>query len=598
MSSMPHHATLTRRPAVRSYAGTLKALGLFVLPLVLILVIMGCGSPDKLPVSNTPPSANQTPQATAVPTLPATVLPPLAADAGGPSAGFNVVLSPAMGAPVDPGAALVAEVPRPTGGTIIDPDAAIRLGKALFWDAQVGSDGQMACASCHFNAGADNRTTNTIHPGPNALFDVVGTPGAQFPFTTFDPALIDDVVGSSGVISLAFNGISADPADPVDICTPVVPGDPAQAAIASANERLVTGRNTPPAVGAVFFLDNFWDGRASQNFNGLDPLGDGPVVAGTSSLASQSVGPPLSEVEMSCAGRTWNGPNGIGGKMVTRTPLANQVVHPEDSVLGPLANLQGTGLDCGFPDRLCTYADLIAAAFGTNGLSGEEAVNFYIDNFSGIWGQAVQAYEATLVPNRTPYDLGLLTAAQVEGLDRMRNSGCMVCHIEPEFSDATVRVIDLNGGPGVPKLVNGLPGGDQGFHNIGAAVTADDPGRAGSPGGTYHESVFNEGAFKTPSLRNLALTAPYMHNGSIATIPQVIDFYNGASQVVANPGFNPAAGISLGGRRNEAADFMVNGLSDCRVRNELAPFDHPSLAIPDGPTLEAVGAGGNGAVCP
>ena len=42
--------------------------------------------------------------------------------------------------------------------------AAIALGKALFWDNQVGSDG-IACASCHFQAGADNRTKNQINPG-------------------------------------------------------------------------------------------------------------------------------------------------------------------------------------------------------------------------------------------------------------------------------------------------------------------------------------------------------------------------------------------------------------------------------------------------
>ena len=42
---------------------------------------------------------------------------------------------------------------------------AIELGKALFWDMQVGSDGVQACASCHFNAGADSRTKNQLSPG-------------------------------------------------------------------------------------------------------------------------------------------------------------------------------------------------------------------------------------------------------------------------------------------------------------------------------------------------------------------------------------------------------------------------------------------------
>src|SRR5438270_708902 len=43
-------------------------------------------------------------------------------------------------------------------GIVTNTSAAIALGKALFWDSNVGSDGQ-ACASCHFHAGADSRVT-------------------------------------------------------------------------------------------------------------------------------------------------------------------------------------------------------------------------------------------------------------------------------------------------------------------------------------------------------------------------------------------------------------------------------------------------------
>ena len=48
---------------------------------------------------------------------------------------------------------------------IKDLKAAIQLGKALFWDMQVGSDGVVACATCHFHAGTDNRTKNALNPG-------------------------------------------------------------------------------------------------------------------------------------------------------------------------------------------------------------------------------------------------------------------------------------------------------------------------------------------------------------------------------------------------------------------------------------------------
>ena len=50
-------------------------------------------------------------------------------------------------------------------GILADKTAAIQLGKALFWDMQAGSDDIQACASCHFNAGADSRAINEINPG-------------------------------------------------------------------------------------------------------------------------------------------------------------------------------------------------------------------------------------------------------------------------------------------------------------------------------------------------------------------------------------------------------------------------------------------------
>src|SRR5579871_266394 len=50
-------------------------------------------------------------------------------------------------------------------GILADKTAAIQLGKALFWDMQAGSDDIQACASCHFNAGADSRANNEVNPG-------------------------------------------------------------------------------------------------------------------------------------------------------------------------------------------------------------------------------------------------------------------------------------------------------------------------------------------------------------------------------------------------------------------------------------------------
>ena len=67
--------------------------------------------------------------------------------------------------PPAPGPLNTVEVPLPTNLSefVADIQAAKVLGKAFFWDQQAGSDG-LACASCHFQAGADNRVKNQIDP--------------------------------------------------------------------------------------------------------------------------------------------------------------------------------------------------------------------------------------------------------------------------------------------------------------------------------------------------------------------------------------------------------------------------------------------------
>jgi cytochrome c peroxidase len=84
-------------------------------------------------------------------------------------------------------------VPRNLFRFVADRDAAARLGKALFWDMQLGSDGATACATCHFHAGADGRNRNTLHAGPDGVFGGGKRPNAavvaaDFPFVRFaDP---------------------------------------------------------------------------------------------------------------------------------------------------------------------------------------------------------------------------------------------------------------------------------------------------------------------------------------------------------------------------------------------------------------------------
>jgi len=100
------------------------------------------------------------------------------------------------------------------------------------------------------------------------------------------------------------------------------------------------------------------------------------------------------------------------------------------------------------------------------------------------------------------------------------------------------------------------------------------------------------GFFKTPGLRNLELNGPYFHNGDKATLRQVVDFYDrgGDFRTRLTNGQVRPLGLTEGEKTAMVA-FML-ALTDDRVRYEKAPFDHPSLDVPNGPNLTAVGAGG------
>lgn len=488
----------------------------------------------------------------------------------------------------DLGALKCIPVPRPTATDIKDQAVAVALGKALFWDVQVGGDGITACASCHFVAGIDPRLINTLNPGPNDKFESGGVtgPGQIYRLVNIKT---DDRAGSQGVVNSTFKQIKPDVNQADDVCQ-------SSPHAVFGNFRLVTGRNSPSSVGAVFYRDLFWDGRANHVFNGNDPFGQTAnavqkfKVCDNCALASQAVGPPNNEVEMACGGRGFNGPNSLAAKMLPRQPLRLQTIAATDSVLKPYAKAGQKGLFCG--TNKCTYQQLIDRSFRPN-VAGANAIN----NFSRIWGQAVQAYLTTLIPNDTPFDrfsLGnrnALTSRQRRGLNIFEGKAdCEECHAGPEMSDATITYFNDEG------PINEA-GGDQGFHNIGVRPTKEDLGRAGpGPKGfafAVNNSPFNRGAMKTPMLRNIAMTAPYFHNGGVATLEGVVDFYARGGDF-NNPEKDPhMKPISLSGDDRAAlVDFLRNGLTDPRVVKQSAPFDHPSLPFPGGITFLATGAAG------
>lgn len=202
---------------------------------------------------------------------------------------------------------------------VVNKNATIELGKALFWDQATGSDG-LACASCHFHAGADNRVKSQLNPGKNKRFSRTARGGAggpnyrmkraDFPFNKNN----DDVMSSQGVYPGSFSGTHKDD-DQTDVCerwpSPTFH-------VRGIGVREVEPRNTPTTINAALNYRNFWDGRANNSFNGVDPFGlrsgQANVLTSSgnvervdlrnSSLASQGVGPATSNVEMICEGRS------------------------------------------------------------------------------------------------------------------------------------------------------------------------------------------------------------------------------------------------------------------------------------------------------
>jgi hypothetical protein len=93
------------------------------------------------------------------------------------------------------------------------------------------------------------------------------------------------------------------------------------------------------------------------------------------------------------------------------------------------------------------------------------------------------------------------------------------------------------------------------------------------------------GAFRVPSLRNVELTGPYMHNGSMATLEEVVEFY-GRGGNFTTQGKDSQFLFSLVFTEQTKADLVafMKSLTDERVRWEKAPFDHPSLPLHVGHT--------------
>lgn len=303
-------------------------------------------------------------------------------------------------------------------------------------------------------------------------------------------------------------------------------------------------------------------------------------------------------------------------------PLALQLVHSDDSVLGALSQAPQKGLQTG------SYTEMIRQAFHrqwwqspkllrvdaqgqTTVVSQEDndpATNEYTliqYNFALFFGLAVQMYEATLVADGSSYDQfmdgnpnAISPQAQL-GVDLFRSQTrgrCINCHEGAELTGASVRQVRAS-----PTRIRDGQAADRGFNNIGvlamiqdlALGAKDDLGNWLSTVKRLNppppEPIVVDGAFKVPGLRNVELTGPYFHNGGQLDLDAVLEFYNHGGD--AHEGMltlngvhiEPMPFLDLSTEERQALKAFLLSLTDERVRFQRAPFDHPQLFVPNGP---------------
>lgn len=145
--------------------------------------------------------------------------------------------------------------------------------------------------------------------------------------------------------------------------------------------------------------------------------------------------------------------------------------------------------------RNSRYGSLIEDAYG-EAINGENIAAFLVD--------ALASYQRTLISGNSPYDRFVLGDSSALNEEEKRGMAlffnhergeCFHCHTEPFFTDFT-------------------------YQNNGLYEEYKDEGRKRVTGRDN-----DEGKFKVPSLRNIEYTAPYMHDGSMASLEEVVDHY-------------------------------------------------------------------------
>lgn len=211
----------------------------------------------------------------------------------------------------------------------------------------------------------------------------------------------------------------------------------------------------------------------------------------------------------------------------------------EGQALGPIQNPIEMDL---------TLPEVVAKLNKIEGYKKQFQKVFGTDVTEDGMAKAIAAFERTVLSGGAPYDL--FKAGDTKALSEPAQRGmklffgkahCSACHVGPNFTDGA-------------------------FHNIGVGMNVEKPdiGRE-----EQSKQGGDRGAFKTPTLREIAKTAPYMHNGSQKTLEAVVEYYD------------------KGGFPNDTLDEEVYPLKlTAEEKADLVKFLKEGLSSPKYPDIE------------
>lgn len=239
-------------------------------------------------------------------------------------------------------------------------------------------------------------------------------------------------------------------------------------------------------------------------------------------------------------------------------PIENPVEMAEthENVVAKLQSIKG-------------YRTLFQQVFGTN------------VNMQGIVN-AIAAYERTVISTNSPFDKFLLgnekamSEAALRGMQLFKGKArCILCHTGPNFTDNDfhnlgVGITEVEGkdlGKLAQRLAREAAEKEMGLDTL--ALTKAEFSELGRYIVTLQPK--DHGAFKTPTLRSITETAPYMHDGRLQTLEEVIDFLDQGGH--KNPDLSPLM-QPLGLTKEEKADLLAFLKA---LKGEEIPFEMPAL---------------------